>query len=637
MKKFGKIIIFVFFTLVMMFSFNKSFAASDFDLEKLKFDVKVNQDGSMDVAETWQVDINGTTNTLFKTFSNDGEKLKNISVSEISNSEEVKFDQSNVWKNHVNTNYFHALFHKGDFEIAWGVNKSEGRHTYIVRYTVTDAVTVYNDCAEIYWQFIGKNFEVPANEVTGKITLPNAVEMLDNLRVWGHGGLNGDIRREDNKTVTFTMSPFITGNFLEVRTAILEPEMFELSNNKIATNRFDSIIEEETSWADKANRERELIATKKVIITYGATGVSLAVGVGFIAFIVKGIKKLKETSKIEPSQRYEYFREIPNESETPAEVAFLYYYKKSAQNTYMPRVLSSTMLDLSLKKHLTFEVDENKTKKEQVTIKLTDDPNAATLKESEKLVLDLFRKIPKESINPQFNMKDFEKYAKKHNSSFINSINRIEKQARKEQESIGHYNKKMEEHCNNWATGGAMIFVLLALFSVFSMAVFEINILPLVCAIIPGIVYSVICFAISGRYTGLTQSGIDEKEQWEALKKYMEDYSMIEDKEVPELVIWEKYLVYATLFGNAEKVLKQLKMVYPQFSDDEYMRNTTYFYLITHSNFNDSFVHSVDSAMAKAYQSSVAASSSSSGGGYGGGFSGGGGRRRRRWPEADGR
>ena len=96
---------------------------------------------------------------------------------------------------------------------------------------------------------------------------------------------------------------------------------------------------------------------------------------------------------------------------------------------------------------------------------------------------------------------------------------------------------------------------------------------------------------------------------------------MIDKREVPELILWEKYLVYACVFGNAEKVLKQLKVVYPEFSNDDYMRNTAYFYLMTHTDFNNSFVKSIDSSMARAYQSSVAASSSSSGGGYGGGFS----------------
>ena len=105
---------------------------------------------------------------------------------------------------------------------------------------------------------------------------------------------------------------------------------------------------------------------------------------------------------------------------------------------------------------------------------------------------------------------------------------------------------------------------------------------------------------------------------------------MMDQKEVPELILWEKYMVYASVFGNADKVLKQLKVRYPEFSDQEYLRtHGTYFYLLANTNFNNSFVSTVNSSMQRAYSSSVAAASASSGGGYGGGFSG-------RWTEEAG-
>lgn len=122
---------------------------------------------------------------------------------------------------------------------------------------------------------------------------------------------------------------------------------------------------------------------------------------------------------------------------------------------------------------------------------------------------------------------------------------------------------------------------------------------------------------------------MDEKEQWQGLKKYMDDFSLLNEKEVPDLVLWEKYLVYATTFGIAEKVLNQLKVRYPEFSDENYMRNTAYFYIMMHPGYNTTFVNSINTSVSRAYSASVAASNSSSGGGYGGGFSG-----RRRWPEA---
>ena len=121
------------------------------------------------------------------------------------------------------------------------------------------------------------------------------------------------------------------------------------------------------------------------------------------------------------------------------------------------------------------------------------------------------------------------------------------------------------------------------------------------------------------------QKGVDEKEEWNGLKKYMEEFSMIDKREVPELIIWEKYLVYATAFGIADKVIKQLKIVYPNFDEITQGVNTyTYMNIMMHTNFSTSFSNSIST--------SVASASYSSGSGSGGGFSGGGGFGRR--PEA---
>ena len=100
---------------------------------------------------------------------------------------------------------------------------------------------------------------------------------------------------------------------------------------------------------------------------------------------------------------------------------------------------------------------------------------------------------------------------------------------------------------------------------------------------------------------------------------------MIDKREVPELIIWEKYLVYATAFGIADKVIKQLKIVYPNFDEITQGVNTyTYMNIMMHTNFSTSFSNSISS--------SISSATYSSGSGSGGGFSGGGGFGRR--PEA---
>ena len=143
--------------------------------------------------------------------------------------------------------------------------------------------------------------------------------------------------------------------------------------------------------------------------------------------------------------------------------------------------------------------------------------------------------------------------------------------------------------------------------------------------IVPLIIFAIdaiMCGKIAKKLNVLTQKGVDIQEQWKGLKKYMEDFSMLDRREVPELVIWEKYLVYATVFGVADKVIKQLKIVYPNFEEITNGINTyTYMNIMMHTNFSTSFSNAIST--------SIASATYSSGSGSGGGFSGGGGFGRR--------
>ena len=136
------------------------------------------------------------------------------------------------------------------------------------------------------------------------------------------------------------------------------------------------------------------------------------------------------------------------------------------------------------------------------------------------------------------------------------------------------------------------------------------------------LINGILCLKIRKRINVLTQKGINEKEKWKGLKKYMEDFSLLNEKEVPAIEVWEHYLVYATAFGISDKVLKQLKTIYPNIDELSSVNTSTYMYFMYHSNFSSSISRSVSSSMSTSY---------SSGTGGGGGFSGGGGGGR--WPE----
>lgn len=50
-------------------------------------------------------------------------------------------------------------------------------------------------------------------------------------------------------------------------------------------------------------------------------------------------------------------------------------------------------------------------------------------------------------------------------------------------------------------------------------------------------------------------------------KKYLEDFSLMDNKEIKELHLWEDYLIFAALFGITDKVNKQLKELYPDIDE----------------------------------------------------------------------
>ena len=56
----------------------------------------------------------------------------------------------------------------------------------------------------------------------------------------------------------------------------------------------------------------------------------------------------------------------------------------------------------------------------------------------------------------------------------------------------------------------------------------------------------------------------EEAIKLKGLKKYLTEYSLMKEKESIEVKLWEDYLIFAQLFGIANKVEKQFKEMYPE-------------------------------------------------------------------------
>lgn len=135
-------------------------------------------------------------------------------------------------------------------------------------------------------------------------------------------------------------------------------------------------------------------------------------------------------------------------------------------------------------------------------------------------------------------------------------------------------------------------------------------------------------YFINNKFNALNLNNYSEEKLKElneifGLRNYIKDFTLLNEREVYEITNWGELLVYATLLGQADKVMERMKIVLP----DEFKENGRYYYYGRNYGFINRFGTTMHITSARSY--SQAHRSSGSGGrgsfGGGGGHSGGGG------------
>lgn len=642
MKKITKrILTFVFLVVLIVTMHTQSEAASGSSLflKQLHFEVQINENGDMEVTETWNIDIS-RTNTLYKTFETDPKKyskITNVKVAEVVNGVNQPFREINQLMHHVTKNcYYGRENNDGDFEIAWGVglDNTFALKTYEISYTIEDVIAKYSDYAELYWQFVGANFEINANEVTGRITLPSQAISQEEIKVWGHTeGLNGEIYATDLNTIEFNINHFKAGRYIEIRT-LFPTQMITFSTKGGNHSILSKVIKEETRWADEANGKRTKRSFFEVAIETVIIMVLSLINIKLMANAIKNGEKLKEIKSLKPSENSSYFREIPRQDTTPAEAVYL--LKKAKAGLPMReigKIVSATLLDLSLKKIIDFQVNKEKRGKETITIRLLNKAGIYQLEEkNERTIADFLVRAFRN--REEITVKEFQRYIQNLAPTIKVLQEKIKKECNEDLKRKNLIDKEEEKTYRKIEIAQSAYFTAFIFVVIFGIPIIKSTSIYMIIGILPFVIFSLINLVMVSiskfKISVFTQEGINEAEKWKGLKKYMEEFSLLEKREVPEIAIWEKFLVYATAFGIADKVLKQLKIVYPDIENTIDRNTNNNMYVMTNTNFTRNFSNSISNTISISSSASYSSSSSySSGIGGGGGFSGGGGGGRR--------
>ncbi|MGI6627690.1 MAG: DUF2207 domain-containing protein [Bacillota bacterium] len=131
--------------------------AKSYHVSNLHIVATVNPDGSMDVVETRTFNFRGSFSWVIQDLSLAGSSgITNIQISE--NGRAYALAESGA-----GTYSYRQAGNK--LEVTWRFSASDDTRTFDLSYTVKGAVVSHLDVAELYWKFVGDEWEVPSSNV----------------------------------------------------------------------------------------------------------------------------------------------------------------------------------------------------------------------------------------------------------------------------------------------------------------------------------------------------------------------------------------------------------------------------------------------------------------------------------------
>ena len=118
---------------------------------------------------------------------------------------------------------------------------------------------------------------------------------------------------------------------------------------------------------------------------------------------------------------------------------------------------------------------------------------------------------------------------------------------------------------------------------------------------------------------------MDKVRQVFGLKKFLKEFTLLDERHVNEVSLWKDYMIYATLFGIAEQVIKDMKKINPEYFKMDQVASQMADDMtlpMIYSAMHNSYSRAALSKAMREQRTSGGGGSSSWGGG--GGFSGGG-------------
>ncbi len=472
---------------------------------------------------------------------------------------------------------------------------SSYNQAFLITYTLKNVVVVHEDVAEIAWDFIGKNYEEDINELKIVVNLPKDSK---ELRVFSHGPLVGSNKINTKRQVEATYPKLYAGYAVDMR-VVFDKEIVPFSEKKSNVKALDKILKVEENRANKANqiRKEALKVRQMAIIHASITTIIIALS----AYIYYRKHDKEHFSDFHAK----YYREFTGDYNVEV-IDYL------MNKIITPNAMSASILNLVYKKKVKVEKIKDGKKDIYSFTKLEDSDSATEM----SLMNFLFNNVGNGTNFTDAQLKAYAKSTKTYHI-FTSSYDSWKELVIIEGEKEMFWEKTRKK----------IVYIFLSLVN---LGIFYLyHYLRINEPINSWLIFMIVLTLMFAIYIGTakkrTKKGNEHYLKWQAFKNFLKDFGQFKTKDLPEIILWERYLVYATIFGLASRVqaamnvkIKEMEVggqVYPTFSTFDYI------------NLSNAINNSVATAVRQAQYTAaaVASSSSSSSGGFGGGSSYGGG------------
>lgn len=615
--------------------------AKSYTMPKVNIMADAQSDGSLHVVEQRTFDFSGSYSAVWwvldlPTGSNSSLKVNGVSMGTVSEGDSsvqltelpsTAFDvkwrdaggpSTTSYSVDVGKNTVYAFFNVTDEKVVLQLD-----------YTITNGVAAYKDCADLYWKYIGTGWKVDSENVTCTITLPVASGVKstpgDNVRAWGHGPLDGSLAFNDAGTaVTYTVPRVTAGSYAEAHVLFPVGWLSNISTTAAALhgdeNHWESVLQDEKTWADQANYQRMY-----------SLGFVIILGLVSVLLVLWGVRAfLKYGKEHTPAFTGDYWRDVPNKDVHPAVIARLWRWNKEVGDDMV-----ATIMHLANQGALSINKGSYEVKKTFGTKKVDDyyivrnDAKADALADpiDRKALEFIFHTVGNDQ--PSIWLASIKIFGEDNPTAFNEAVTDWQGTVTAGVNKADYFEEKGLRYQGLMATVGIVYFIAAIIVCIMSS-----NFIPLF-FMIPA---AVVLFVLSNYMPRRTQNGADDYARCVALKKWLKEFSALDERPPQDVLVWGEFMVYAYIFGVAKEVLAQLRDTMPElFTESDAMMAANSSYVPWYMWYGDtsmvgamSFSEIMDSTIANTIGTAQAAMSGakggwSGGGGLGGGFSGGGG------------